>query len=174
MSTKRVAADDLSEDGSTMPSCVVPKSDPHEVGELAEQVQHIDRWLEEALDFDLMRILVLQREAMSCFVRRDWAGARAFVEMALELDPESRFFQKLHAQCASAVENVLRRTDVLTIACPLTQLASFAMDPRTMFILSRLDGTLSLGTVLEMANIALDDVSATLVELLARGAVRRV
>jgi hypothetical protein len=103
--------------------------------------------------------------------------AVAAVDLALAEDPNSALAQKLIYRNRDTIMNVfqaflgdLERQPEL--ARPLHELASAPISPRAAFLLSRVDGTLSLDEILDVSGMPRLEAYRYLCQLLLRGILR--
>ncbi len=107
----------------------------------------------------------------------DLERAVAAVDLALSEDPNSALAQKLIHRNRDAIMNVfqaymgdLERQPEL--ARPLHELASAPISPRAAFLLSRVDGTLSLDEILDVSGMPRLEAYRYLAQLFLRGILR--
>lgn len=123
------------------------------------------------------RITSLFERANSWQQAGDFEGAVAAVDLALAEDPNSALAQKLihrHRDIVMAVLSAflgsLERIPVL--ARPLHELASAPISPRAAFLLSRVDGILSLEEILDVSGMPRIEAMRYLCQLFLRGILR--
>lgn len=123
------------------------------------------------------RITALLDRAAAWSRDADFDRAVAAVDLALSEDPNSALAQKLIHRNRDAIMNAfqaflgdLQRTPVL--ARPLHELASAPISPRAAFLLSRIDGTLSLDEILDVSGMPRLEAYRYLCQLLLRGILR--
>jgi hypothetical protein len=99
------------------------------------------------------------------------------VDLALSEDPNSALSQKLIHRNRDAIMNAfqaflgdLQRTPAL--ARPLHELGAAPISPRAAFLLSRIDGTLSLDEILDVSGMPRLEAYRYLCQLLLRGILR--
>ena len=99
------------------------------------------------------------------------------VDLALSEDPNSALAQKLIHRNRDAIMNTfqaflgdLQRTPAL--ARPLHELGSAPISPRAAFLLSRVDGTLSLDEILDVSGMPRLEAYRYLCQLFLRGILR--
>jgi hypothetical protein len=99
------------------------------------------------------------------------------VDLALSEDPNSALAQKLIHRNREAIMNAfqaflgdLQRTP--NLARPLHELGSAPISPRAAFLLSRVDGTLSLDEILDVSGMPRLEAYRYLCQLLLRGILR--
>ncbi|HEY4180600.1 MAG TPA: hypothetical protein VGM90_27335 [Kofleriaceae bacterium] len=107
----------------------------------------------------------------------DLDRAVAAVDLALNEDPNSALAQKLIHRNRDTIMNVfqaflgdLERQPVL--ARPLHELAAAPISPRAAFLLSRVDGTLSLDEILDVSGMPRLEAYRYLCQLFLRGILR--
>ncbi|MEQ1748391.1 MAG: hypothetical protein ABL974_03145, partial [Prosthecobacter sp.] len=101
----------------------------------------------------------------------------AAIELALSEDPSSALAQKLIHRNRDTMQTVfqsflgdLQRTPML--ARPLHELAKAPISPRAAFLLSRVDGTLSLDEILDVSGMPRLEAYRYLCQLVLRGILR--
>jgi hypothetical protein len=107
----------------------------------------------------------------------DLGKAVTAVDLALAEDPNSALAQKLIHRNRDAIMTVfqgylgdLQRAPAL--ARPLHELASAAINPRAAFLLSRIDGTLSVDEILDVSGMPRLEAYRHLCQLLLRGIIK--
>lgn len=107
----------------------------------------------------------------------DFDRAVTAVDLALSEDPNSALAQKLIHRNREAIMNAfqaflgdLQRTP--TLARPLHELGSAPISPRAAFLLSRIDGTLSLDEILDVSGMPRMEAYRYLCQLFLRGILR--
>ena len=123
------------------------------------------------------RITVLLERATEWSKGPDLDRAVAAVDLALSEDPNSALAQKLIHRNRDAIMGVfqnflgdLNRQPIL--ARPLHELAAAPISPRAAFLLSRVDGTLSLDEVLDVSGMPRLEAYRYLCQLFLRGILR--
>ncbi len=123
------------------------------------------------------RITVLLERATEWSKGTDLDRAVAAVDLALSEDPNSVLAQKLIHRNRDAIMGVfqnflgdLNRQPILTR--PLHELATAPISPRAAFLLSRVDGTLSLDEVLDVSGMPRLEAYRYLCQLFLRGILR--
>ncbi|HEY5936299.1 MAG TPA: hypothetical protein VIU61_16725 [Kofleriaceae bacterium] len=123
------------------------------------------------------RITSLFERASTWQQAGDFEGAVAAVDLALAEDPNSALAQKLihrHRDVVMAVLTSflgnLERIPVL--ARPLHELANAPISPRAAFLLSRVDGILSLEEILDVSGMPRIEAMRYLCQLFLRGILR--
>jgi hypothetical protein len=103
--------------------------------------------------------------------------AVAAVDLALSEDPNSALAQKLIHRNRDTIMNVfqtflgdLHRTPIL--ARPLHELAESPISPRAAFLLSRVDGLLSIDEILDVSGMPRMEAYRYLCQLFLRGILR--
>ena len=123
------------------------------------------------------RITSLFERASTWQQAGDFEGAVAAVDLALAEDPNSALAQKLihrHRDVVMAVLTAfLGNLDrIPTLARPLHELASAPISPRAAFLLSRVDGILSLEEILDVSGMPRIEAMRYLCQLFLRGILR--
>jgi hypothetical protein len=123
------------------------------------------------------RITALLDAAMEWNRRGEYDKAVAAVDLALAEDPNSALAQKLIHRNRDTIMAVftsflgdLQRTPVL--ARPLHELGGTPISPRAAFLLSRIDGTLSLDEILDVSGMPRVEAYRYLCQLFLRGILR--
>jgi len=156
----------------------VPGIDPIDArsAEILESVDHGAPTSETREDRTRRRITALLDRAA------EWSGsdlerAVAAVDLALSEDPNSALAQKLIHRNREAIMNAfqgflgdLQRAPAL--ARPLHELGSAPISPRAAFLLSRVDGTLSLDEILDVSGMPRLEAYRYLCQLFLRGILR--
>lgn len=117
---------------------------------------------------------MLTRAMYERFLESDYPGALTLAATALELNPSNAIAAAVMERCRTVRE--VHRTDrskittdmILSLSIPPADLRLLPLDPKFVFLLSLLDGTLDLGSVLDACGQSLDDVSERLADLLWR------
>lgn len=146
----------------------------------AEILEDIDRDVppnETREDRTRRRITVLLERATAWGQRNDLERSVTAVDLALSEDPNSALAQKLIQRNRDTIMNAfqgflgdLQRTPAL--ARPLHELSSAPISPRAAFLLSRVDGTLSLDEILDVSGMPRIEAYRYLCQLLLRGILR--
>ena len=120
------------------------------------------------------RITALLERAAEWARSADLERAVTAVDLALSEDPNSALAQKLIHRNRDAIMNTfqaflgdLQRTPAL--ARPLHELGSAPISPRAAFLLSRVDGTLSLDEILDVSGMPRLEAARYLCQLVLRG-----
>jgi len=123
------------------------------------------------------RITALLERASDWARGSDLERAVTAVDLALSEDPNSALAQKLIHRNRDAIMNTfqaflgdLQRTPAL--ARPLHELGSAPISPRAAFLLSRVDGTLSLDEILDVSGMPRLEAYRYLCQLFLRGILR--
>ena len=123
------------------------------------------------------RITALLERAAAWASGTDLERAVTAVDLALSEDPNSALAQKLIHRNREAILNAfqaflgdLQRTP--SLARPLHELSSAPISPRAAFLLSRVDGTLSLDEILDVSGMPRLEAYRYLCQLLLRGILR--
>jgi len=123
------------------------------------------------------RITALLERAAEWARGSDLERAVTAVDLALSEDPNSALAQKLIHRNRDAIMNTfqaflgdLQRTPAL--ARPLHELGSAPISPRAAFLLSRVDGTLSLDEILDVSGMPRLEAYRYLCQLFLRGILR--
>ena len=106
--------------------------------------------------------------------RDEYQTAAVAADMALEESPESALGQKLIHERSDLLVNVFRRflgdqSCVVAVALPMHELAKYQLDHRTAFLLSRVDGTLTIEDVLDVSGMARLEAYRCLARLVLEG-----
>ena len=146
----------------------------------AEILEEIDRDApanEPREDRTRRRITALLERATAWGQRSDLERSVTAADLALSEDPNSALAQKLIQRNRDAIMNAfqgflgdLQRTPAL--ARPLHELASAPISPRAAFLLSRVDGTLSLDEILDVSGMPRLEAYRYLCQLLLRSIIR--
>jgi len=157
----------------------IPAMDPIDARG-AEILEEIDRHApanESREDRTRRRITALLERAIEWGRGPDLARAVTAVDLALSEDPNSALAQKLIHRNRDTIMNAfqgflgdLQRTPAL--ARPLHELASAPISPRAAFLLSRVDGTLSLDEILDVSGMPRLEAYRYLCQLFLRGILR--
>jgi len=157
----------------------VPAMDPIDARG-AEILEEIDRHApanESREDRTRRRITTLLERATEWGRGPDLARAVTAVDLALSEDPNSALAQKLiHRNRETIMGSFqgflgdLQRTP--TLARPLHELGSAPISPRAAFLLSRVDGTLSLDEILDVSGMPRLEAYRYLCQLFLRGILR--
>jgi hypothetical protein len=157
----------------------IPGMDPIDARS-AEILEQIDRGApasETREDRTRRRITALLERAAAWSRDADFDRAVTAVDLALSEDPNSALAQKLIHRNREAIMNAfqaflgdLQRTPAL--ARPLHELASAPISPRAAFLLSRVDGTLSLDEILDVSGMPRMEAYRYLCQLFLRGILR--
>ena len=157
----------------------VPGMDPIDMrsAEILEEIDGEAPANETREDRTRRRILALLQCATEWGQSADHDRAVAAADLALSEDPNSALAQKLIHRNREAIMNVfqgflgdLQRTPAL--ARPLHELGSAPISPRAAFLLSRVDGTLSLDEILDVSGMPRLEAYRYLCQLLLRGILR--
>lgn len=123
------------------------------------------------------RITALLERATEWGQSSDLERSVTAVDLALSEDPNSALAQKLIHRNRETIMNAfqgflgdLQRTP--TLARPLHELGSAPISPRAAFLLSRVDGTLSLDEILDVSGMPRLEAYRYLCQLLLRGILR--
>ncbi len=89
---------------------------------------------------------------------KEFQLAAVAADLALEEEPDSALGQKLIHEQSELLISIFRRflgtmSGVVAVALPLHELASRELDHRTAFLLSRVDGTLSIEDILDVSGM---------------------
>jgi hypothetical protein len=146
----------------------------------AEILEDIDRDVppnETREDRTRRRITALLERATAFGQRSDLERSVTAVDLALSEDPNSALAQKLTQRNRDTIMNVfqgflgdLQRTPAL--ARPLHELGSAPISPRAAFLLSRVDGTLSIDEILDVSGMPRLEAYRYLCQLFLRGILR--
>jgi len=146
----------------------------------AEILEEVDRDApanEPREDRTRRRITALLERATAWGLSSDLDRSVTAVDLALSEDPNSALAQKLIHRNRDAIMNAfqgflgdLQRTPAL--ARPLHELASAPISPRAAFLLSRVDGTLSLDEILDVSGMPRLEAYRYLCQLFLRGILR--
>jgi hypothetical protein len=121
---------------------------------------------------------ILSRTMYERFLESDYPRALTMAETVLELNPLHPMAQAVVERCRAVQES--QRTDasaitpstILALTIPPAHLRMLPLDPKFVFLLSRLDGKLDLESVLDVCGQRLeDDVRDRLADLLWRGMI---
>ncbi|MEJ7603348.1 MAG: hypothetical protein WKG01_36005 [Kofleriaceae bacterium] len=123
------------------------------------------------------RITTLFERALGWQQAGDHDRAVAAVELALSEDPNSALAQKLIHRNRDTVMTVFAAhlgplARVPSLARPLHELASAPISPRAAFLLSRIDGVLSLEEILDVCGMPRIEAHRYLCQLFVRGILR--
>ncbi|HEV7554930.1 MAG TPA: hypothetical protein VGO00_05695 [Kofleriaceae bacterium] len=145
--------------------------------EILEQIDQLAPRGESKEDRTRRRITALIDAAMAWMGRSEFDKAVAAVDLALGEDPNSALAQKLIHRNRDQIMAVftaflgdLQRTPVL--ARPLHELGAAPISPRAAFLLSRIDGTLSLDEILDVSGMPRVEAYRYLCQLFLRGILR--
>jgi hypothetical protein len=123
------------------------------------------------------RITALLERAAAWSRDSDFERAVTAVDLALSEDPNSALAQKLIHRNRETIMNAfqaflgdLQRTP--SLARPLHELGSAPISPRAAFLLSRVDGTLSLDEILDVSGMPRLEAYRYLCQLFLRGILR--
>ena len=157
----------------------IPGMDPIDARS-AEILEEIDRGApasETREERTRRRITALLDRAAAWSRDADFDRAVTAVDLALSEDPNSALAQKLIHRNREAIMNAfqaflgdLQRTP--TLARPLHELGSAPISPRAAFLLSRVDGTLSLDEILDVSGMPRMEAYRYLCQLFLRGILR--
>jgi len=157
----------------------IPAMDPIDARS-AEILEEIDRNApagETREDRTRRRITALLDRAAEWGKGAELERAVTAVDLALSEDPNSALSQKLIHRNRDAIMNAfqgflgdLQRTPAL--ARPLHELGSAPISPRAAFLLSRVDGTLSLDEILDVSGMPRLEAYRYLCQLFLRGILR--
>jgi len=146
----------------------------------AEILEEVDRDApanEPREDRTRRRITTLLERATAWGQRADLERSVTAVDLALSEDPNSALAQKLIQRNRDTIMNAfqgflgdLQRTPAL--ARPLHELGSAPISPRAAFLLSRVDGTLSLDEILDVSGMPRLEAYRYLCQLFLRGILR--
>ena len=146
----------------------------------AEILEEVDRDApanEPREDRTRRRITALLERATAWGQRSDLERSVTAVDLALSEDPNSALAQKLIHRNRDTIMNAfqgflgdLQRTPAL--ARPLHELGSAPISPRAAFLLSRVDGTLSLDEILDVSGMPRLEAYRYLCQLFLRGILR--
>jgi hypothetical protein len=144
--------------------------------EILEDVDETAPREEAREDKTRRRITTLFEKAME-WTATDLERAVAAVDLALSEDPSSALAQKLIHRNRETIMSVfqaylgdLQRTPQL--ARPLHELASAPISPRAAFLLSRIDGLLSIDEILDVCGMPRLEAYRYLCQLFLRGILR--
>ncbi len=164
---------------SREPTRTVQGADPVEA-QCAAMLAEIDRGapFDETRDERTRRrISGLLEHAATCSKTNDLDRAVTAVDLALDEDASSALAQKLVHRNRDAIMGVfqtylgdLQRQPVL--ARPLHELATAPINPRAAFLLSRVDGVLSLDEILDVSGMPRLEAYRYLCQLYLRGILR--
>jgi hypothetical protein len=145
--------------------------------EILEQIDSGAPAIETREERTRRRITALLERAAAWGQDADVERAVTAVDLALSEDPNSALAQKLIHRNRDAIMNAfqaflgdLQRTPHL--ARPLHELGSAPISPRAAFLLSRVDGTLSLDEILDVSGMPRLEAYRYLCQLLLRGILR--
>jgi hypothetical protein len=157
----------------------IPGMDPIDARS-AEILEQIDRGApasETREERTRRRITALLDRAAAWSRDADFDRAVTAVDLALSEDPNSALAQKLIHRNREAIMNAfqaflgdLQRTP--NLARPLHELGSAPISPRAAFLLSRVDGTLSLDEILDVSGMPRMEAYRYLCQLFLRGILR--
>jgi hypothetical protein len=157
----------------------IPGMDPIDArsAEILEQIDRGAPAIETREERTRRRITVLLDRAVAWNRDGDLDRAVTAVDLALSEDPNSALAQKLIHRNRETIMNAfqafvgdLQRTP--SLARPLHELASAPISPRAAFLLSRVDGTLSLDEILDVSGMPRLEAYRYLCQLLLRGILR--
>jgi hypothetical protein len=157
----------------------IPGMDPIDARS-AEILDEVDRGapaIETREERTRRRITALLDRAATWGRDSDFDRAVTAVDLALSEDPNSALAQKLIHRNREAIMNAfqaflgdLQRTP--SLARPLHELGSAPISPRAAFLLSRVDGTLSLDEILDVSGMPRLEAYRYLCQLFLRGILR--
>ena len=157
----------------------IPGMDPIDARS-AEILDNVDRGapaIETREERTRRRITALLDRAAVWGRDADFDRAVTAVDLALSEDPNSALAQKLIHRNREAIMNAfqaflgdLQRTP--SLARPLHELGSAPISPRAAFLLSRVDGTLSLDEILDVSGMPRLEAYRYLCQLFLRGILR--
>jgi hypothetical protein len=157
----------------------LPVMDPIDArsAEILEEVDSAAPAGETREDRTRRRITALLERATEWGASADLERSVAAVDLALSEDPNSALAQKLIHRNRDTIMNAfqgflgdLQRAP--TLARPLHELGSAPISPRAAFLLSRVDGTLSLDEILDVSGMPRLEAYRYLCQLLLRGILR--
>jgi hypothetical protein len=157
----------------------IPGMDPIDArsAEILEQIDRGTPASETREERTRRRITALLERAAAWSRDADFDRAVTAVDLALSEDPNSALAQKLIHRNREAIMNAfqaflgdLQRTPAL--ARPLHELGSAPISPRAAFLLSRVDGTLSLDEILDVSGMPRMEAYRYLCQLFLRGILR--
>jgi hypothetical protein len=157
----------------------VPGMDPIDArsAEILEQIDRGAPAIETREERTRRRITALLDRAAAWGRDSDVDRAVTAVDLALSEDPNSALAQKLIHRNREAIMNAfqaflgdLQRTP--SLARPLHELGSAPISPRAAFLLSRVDGTLSLDEILDVSGMPRLEAYRYLCQLFLRGILR--
>jgi hypothetical protein len=157
----------------------LPGMDPIDArsAEILEEVDSKAPAGESREDRTRRRITALLERATEWGQGADLERSVAAVDLALSEDPNSALAQKLIHRNRDTIMNAfqgflgdLQRAPAL--ARPLHELGSAPISPRAAFLLSRVDGTLSLDEILDVSGMPRLEAYRYLCQLLLRGILR--
>jgi len=157
----------------------LPGLDPIDArsAEILEDIDHDVPPSEPREDRTRRRITALLERATAFGQRGDLERSVTAVDLALSEDPNSALAQKLIQRNRDTIMNVfqgflgdLQRTPAL--ARPLHELGSAPISPRAAFLLSRVDGTLSIDEILDVSGMPRLEAYRYLCQLVLRGILR--
>lgn len=123
------------------------------------------------------RITALLERATEWARTNDFERAVTAVDLALSEDPNSALAQKLIHRNREVIMNAFQAflgdlQRIPSLARPLHELGSAPISPRAAFLLSRVDGTLSLDEILDVSGMPRLEAYRYLCQLLLRGILR--
>ncbi|HEX7840708.1 MAG TPA: hypothetical protein VF469_24695, partial [Kofleriaceae bacterium] len=157
----------------------IPGMDPIDARstEILEQIDGNAPAIETREERTRRRITALLDRAAGWNRDGDLDRAVTAVDLALSEDPNSALAQKLIHRNRETIMNAfqaflgdLQRTP--SLARPLHELASAPISPRAAFLLSRVDGTLSLDEILDVSGMPRLEAYRYLCQLFLRGILR--
>ncbi|HET9619818.1 MAG TPA: hypothetical protein VFP84_00530, partial [Kofleriaceae bacterium] len=158
---------------------VLPGMDPIDArsAEILEEIDRAAPASETREDRTRRRITALLERATEWGRTGDVERSVAAVDLALSEDPNSALAQKLIHRNRDTIMNAfqgflgdLQRTP--SLARPLHELGSAPISPRAAFLLSRVDGTLSLDEILDVSGMPRLEAYRYLCQLFLRGILR--
>jgi hypothetical protein len=158
---------------------IVPVMDPIDArsAEILEEIDRARPEIETREERTRRRITALLERATAWGRDVDLERAVTAVDLALSEDPTSALAQKLVHRNRETIMNVfqaflgdLQRTP--SLARPLHELGSAPISPRAAFLLSRVDGTLSLDEILDVSGMPRLEAYRYLCQLFLRGILR--
>ncbi len=145
--------------------------------EILDEVDEGQPQTEPKDDRTRRRITSLLDRATEWHRAGDLAKAVSAVDLALSEDPNSALAQKLIHRNRDTIMTVfqgylgdLERAP--TLARPLHELGSAPISPRAAFLLSRIDGTLSVDEILDVSGMPRLEAYRYLCQLLLRGIIK--
>jgi len=157
----------------------LPGMDPIDArsAEILEQIDGGAPAIETREERTRRRITALLERAAGWSRDSDFERAVTAVDLALSEDPNSALAQKLIHRNRETIMNAfqaflgdLQRTP--SLARPLHELGSAPISPRAAFLLSRVDGTLSLDEILDVSGMPRLEAYRYLCQLFLRGILR--